>query len=327
MSQEERKSIEKTYEERVKALREKESLSKIAKIENDRVVIPGVSLEELAKYRTTVGEFSRNLNGQMSDADKANYRRDTMLKSFMMFKNWIPKQVSIRTLDIQKNVALNEWEYGRARLFLKTWAHLGFTSIGRMREIINGTDKGLAIMDELLQAKKEDYFKKTGQELEITQEEFYDMVRKELSSQMKELGLLLGLAALIIGAKMAAPPDDEDDLTKNRYKFLAKLVNKMGDEVMFYYNPLSFQGSTSGSIIPSLSLLGKAEKIIEHLGTEIYAERIGDEKLAKKNKVLKYILDPIPVISQVQKEIFPIVAPELTKEMGIRVTVEAKIQR
>jgi hypothetical protein len=311
----------------VKALQEKESLSKIAKIENDRVVIPGVSLEELAKYRTLVSEFSRNLNGQMSDANKADYRRDTMLKSFMMFKNWIPKQVSLRTLDIQKNVELGEWEYGRARLFLKTWAHLGFTSIGRMREIINGTDEGLAIMDELLQAKKQDYFKKTGQELEITKEEFYDMVRKELSSQMKELGLVLGLAAMIIGVKIAAPPDDEDDLTKNRYKFLAKLINKTGDEVMFYYNPLSFQGSTSGSVIPSLSLLGKAEKIVQYLATEGYAQAVGDEELAKKTKVIKYLLDPIPIASQFQKEILPIIDPELAKELGIRVTVEAKIQR
>jgi hypothetical protein len=327
MSQEERKSLEKTFKDRVKALQEKESLSKIAKIENDRVVIPGVSLEELAKYRTLVSEFSRNLNGQMSDANKADYRRDTMLKSFMMFKNWIPKQVSLRTLDIQKNVELGEWEYGRARLFLKTWAHLGFTSIGRMREIINGTDEGLAIMDELLQAKKQDYFKKTGQELEITKEEFYDMVRKELSSQMKELGLVLGLAAMIIGAKIAAPPDDEDDLTKNRYKFLAKLINKTGDEVMFYYNPLSFQGSTSGSVIPSLSLLGKAEKIVQYLATEGYAQAVGDEELAKKTKVIKYLLDPIPIASQFQKEILPIIDPELAKELGIRVTVEAKIQR
>ena len=77
------------------------------------MVIPGVTDEELAKYRTTVVEYVRTLNGQMSADNKANYRRDTMFRSFMMFKNWIPKLVSQRGSDIKKNKELDQWEYGR----------------------------------------------------------------------------------------------------------------------------------------------------------------------------------------------------------------------
>ena len=180
----------------------------------------------------------------------------------MIFKNWIPKQVSLRTLDIQKNNELDEWEYGRTRLFVKTWQQLGFTGIFKMRDIIKGNDKGLALMDQMLEEKREAYFKKTGQQLEITNEEFYDLVRTQLSNQMKEIGLLLGLMATFLAAKAAKPPEDATDLEKNRYKWWAKLINKTSDEVAFYYNPISFESTTSGSVIPSLTLLSKTEKKI-----------------------------------------------------------------
>lgn len=90
----------------------------------------------------------------MNEDNKAGYRRDTIISSFMMFKTWIPKLVSERGMDITKNVELDEWEYGRVRLFFKTWNQLGTRNLLKMREIINGTDEGLRILDEMLEAKK-----------------------------------------------------------------------------------------------------------------------------------------------------------------------------
>jgi hypothetical protein len=245
MSESERRALEKTFESRVKELKTTSALAKIAKIENGYVVIPGVTPEELAKYRTMIVENIRNLNGQMSEENKANYRRDTIFKSFMMFKNWIPKQVMLRGLNINKNLELNQWEYGRTRLFVKTWAQLGFRNVFKMQAILQGTDEGLAIMDEMLKAKKEEHFKRTGEELDITDEEFYDMVRRELSNQMKELGVLLGVMALLIAAKVAPPPDEKDKLAVNRFKYFLKLTHKISDEIAFYYNPLSFESINS----------------------------------------------------------------------------------
>lgn len=324
LSFEERRALERTFEDRVAELKESSSLSKIAKIENDRVVIPGVSLEELAKYRTKVVEFGRELNGQMSDTNKADYRRDTMFRSFMMFKNWMPKLISAHTLDIKKNMQLDEWQYGRTRAFVKTWAHLGLMNIGKMRAIITGTEEGLAILDEMLEAKKADYFRKNGKELQITKEEFYDLIRRELSNQMKELGLLFGLMTLLLAARAAVPPDDADELTKNRYKWWMKLTNKVSDEIAFYYNPLSFEGMTSGSVIPSITLLSKAEKAIVHLSKEAYGYSTDNEEMMDKAHPTKYFLDLVPGPSQFNREILPLVDPELAKELGIRVTAEAR---
>ena len=323
----ERKALEKSFESRVKELQESSSIDKVAKIENDRVVIPGVSQDELAKYRVKVMAHNRVLNGQMNNDDKAGYTRDSIFKSFMTFKNWIPKMVGTRILDINKNTETGEWEYGKYRLFVKTWAHLGLKNVLKMREILQGTDEGLKIMSDILKAKKEDYFRKTGKELEITEEEFYDMMRKELSNQMKELGLLLTLFASLLMVKAFAPDDDEDDLTKNRYKYFAKLLNKTADEVSFYYNPLSFQGITNGSLLPQMGILTKASKAIWAVTEEGYAEYTGEQELIDKNKTVKYLLDPVPGISQFNRELLPILYPELAKELGIRMTAEARIAR
>jgi hypothetical protein len=326
MSVADRKTLENTFEQRVKELKETRSLSKIVEVTDNDITIPGVSDEELAKYRTKVIEYGRDLSGQMNIDNKAEYRRDSLLRSFMMFKGWIPKQVSVRALDINKNLQNDEWQYGRTRLFVKTVAHLGRNTISGMRDILQGNEKGLAIMDEILEEKRKDYFNKTGQVLDISQEEFYDLMRRQLANQMKELGLLLGLFALVFAAKAAIPPDDADDYTKNQYKFWAKAINKITDELAFYYDPRSFISMTKGSVLPSLSILEKVERLFESLIKETYGYAIDDEELQDKTHPTKRFLDLIPGPSQFQQEILPLLYPEMAKEMGIRVSSQARQQ-
>jgi len=328
ISYEERRALEKSYEERVKAIKEEKSLPKIAKLSDEGLGIPGVSDEELAKFKTKIIEYSRNLTGQMSQNNKADYRRDTIFSSFMMFKNWIPKQVGLRTLDIHKNLELDQWEYGRTRAFAKTLHHLGMQNITKLRAIYLGTDEGLAILKEMYDNKKEAYFLKTGQELEITEQEFYDMMRNEITNQLKELSLVIGLFGLFVAIKMAEPPDDEEDTAYlNRYKFWAKASNKIIDELWFYYSPFSFESMTRGSVLPALGLLNKAGRFLEAGVEETYAYSIGDEEMQDKAHPLKYFLNLMPVASQASTELLPLINPEMAKDLGIRVTAEARAMR
>jgi hypothetical protein len=325
LSTSERKALEATFETRVTELKNApNALKNIAKIENGEMVIPGVSDLNIAKFSLTVSEYARTLNGQMSLTNKADYRRDTMFSSFMMFKNWIPKLVTARGMDIKRNVELDTWEYGRTRAFFKTVAFLGKSNISSMIDIINGTEKGLKILDELLAAKKIEHYKKTGQELEITQEEFYDLMREQLVNQSKELGLLLGLLLIVFAAAAAEPPEDATDAEKNAYKWYSKVINKISDEVSFYYNPISFESITKGSLLPSVGLLSKAFKIVDQVSTEGYGIATDNEEMMEKAHGLKYLLNIIPGLSQAQNEALPYLYPELAKEMGIRVSKEAR---
>lgn len=326
ISQEERRQLEKTYEERVKKLKDENSLIKTAKIENNQVVIEGVTDEALADFRTSIIEYARTLNGQMNDANKAGYRRDTIFTSFMMFKTWIPKLVSTRTEGLKENIELNEWSYGRTRAFAKTIVHLGFRNITKMRDIILGTEEGLKILNEMLEQKKLDYYRKTGQTLTITQEEFYDVMRRELSREMKELGVLFSTVGMVIAARAAEPPEDATDLEKNRYKFWARAINKMSDEIQFYYNPMSMESITRGSFLPSLGLLSKAWNLLRNIEKETRGYIINDQELIDDAHPLKYFLNLVPVGYQFQNEVLPYIDPELAKEMGIRVSVQSRRQ-
>jgi len=322
MSQEERKALERTFEDRVKALKDKESLTKVVKIVDNSLEIPGVSDEEFAKYRAQVSNFSRKVGDLMSEDDKAGYRRDTLMRSFMMFRNWIPKGISTRASDIDKNLETDSWEYGRARAFFKTLFHVGLTGINKMIDVMTGTDAGLKIMDEILQEKKEAHFRKTGQELEITSEEFYDLMRSELANQAKELGVLVGLMGLIFAVGAAKPGSNDPD--KNKYNFWAKLTNKLADRLEFYYNPLSFQSIAKGSFLPSLGVLVEGAKFFKALGTLTYAEAIGDQKLIDHTHPTKYFFDIIPVAGTMQKELVPYFFPDISKAEGVKTTTQTR---
>ncbi len=317
MSKGERNTLEKTFEARVKALKDSSSLLSHAKIVNDKLEIEGVSQQEMARFRTIMVEYGRKLNGQMNVDNKAGYRRDAILSSFMMFKTWMPKLLGERITGLDRNAQLDQWEYGRVRLFFKTWQQLGLTNIFKMREILTGSEEGLKILDEMLENKRKDYFRKTGQILEITDEEFYDLVRRELSNEMKELGTLLTLSALLVAAGVANPPDDADAGTKNKYKLFLKAVQKVSDEVTFYYNPLSFESMTKGSVLPSLNLITKIERIFIQGFKEF-----GEEP--EKAHFGKSVFAVVPGLSQLQTEIFPYLYPEEAKEWGIRVTGESR---
>lgn len=328
MTAAQRKELENTFEERVIKMREANPIEKSVKIEGDKISIEGVSDDALAEYRATIIEYNRNINGQMSVDNKAAFTRDTIFKSFMMFKTWIPKQVILRGKDISKNTLTGDWEYGRGRVFLKTLAKLGTRNIMKMRDIITGSEEGLRILDEMLQAKKEDYFKKYGEELVISDEEFYDMMRSELENQIKELKLLVGVMGMIAAAGAMIPDDDDtlDAATRNRYKYLMKGMHKIQDELSFYYNPVSMESITKGSLVPSLGLLSKTYKIFTNTAAEGYGFAIGDEQMMKKAHPLKYTFNVIPGLYQATNEVLPYVFPEVSKDLGIIVSSASRQQ-
>jgi hypothetical protein len=325
MSESERKALENSFEDRVKALQESDGMVKYAEDKDGYTTLPGVSKEEIAKFRIKIRDTSRDMSGQMSKEDRAGYTRDTLASTFMTFKGWIPKQIAIRTKDIKFNIKQERWEYGRTRLFAKLIAKQGLAAFKNAIDIMNGTDKGLGIMQELLEAKRDEYFERTGEQLNITDEEFYDMMRNAVRDQFREMQVVLMTLAIYFAARHYGDDDDEEDvMSKNAWKFLAKNAYKTAEEVNFYYNPLSVQGFTNGNLIPGMMIATKAAKIFTTGSKEIIGGISGDQDMMDKAHFGKDVLDIVPGPSQFQKEILPLCCPDVAKAWGIVTTADTQ---
>jgi hypothetical protein len=181
-------------------------------------------------------------------------------------------------------------------------------------------------MKEFFDKKKRDYETETGKTLEMSEEEFMDLVRKNIRSQLIDSLFMLGLFSLFIGLKALAPDDDEDEHVKNSHKFILKAADKIKDELWFFYDPTSLTSLVSSGIFPSIGYINNFKRLVTNFAKENYALAIGDEKAVDKNYVIKYLMKTFPVSNQAT-QILPIFYPELAKDLGLKVTSEARAGR
>ncbi len=177
-------------------------------------------------------------------------------------------------------------------------------------------------MRQLFEKKKADYETETGKTLEMTEAEFMDLVRKNIKAQLIDALFMLSLFSFFIGLKALAPDDDEDENVKNAHKFLLRAIDKIKDELWFFYDPTSFTSLVSTGF-PSISYINNVKKVIVNFGKEIYAVSTGDDEAVEKNYVIKYLMKSFPISNQAT-QILPIFYPELSKDLGIRVSSEAR---
>ena len=173
-----------------------------------------------------------------------------------------------------------------------------------------------------MKKKRLDYRMKTGKDDFMSEDEFYDLVRSNIRQSAKDVLVALSLVSLYLLAKANVPDKDEDEKVKNVYKYTVKALDKISDEVTFFYNPISFQQILNGSIFPSFGFLSDGANILNHMTKEVWGMAF-DDKLEEKNYVIKYLLKSFPITSQVSNYL-PLFAPELAKDLGMRVTAESR---
>ena len=157
----------------------------------------------------------------------------------------------------------------------------------------------------------------------MTEKEFIDLVRKNVKDQATDLVFYLALMALYLGVKAIPPDDDDDKATNNAYRYMVRAIDKVKDEVAYFYDPTSLTGIVSSGIFPSMSYLNNFKKLLVNFGKEMYAIGVEDEKLEKKNQVIKYLLKGFPITSQFDA-IFLMFFPDLAKDLGMRAQSQSR---
>ena len=316
---EQRKALEQKFEEDVKKLVEEKGVLKLGSVVNNEFVIPGVDRksDSVLDVRRKVQSLTKDALGSLSEDDVRLINMSIYGKSFMMFKNWIPRLVDVRAGNLKYNSASDAYEWGRMRMVFRVMSEDLLGSLTNLTNSLQANDKGVEFMRTLFEKKKADYEKETGKELKMTEAEFMDLVRKNIKSQMIDVIFMLTLYGLFLGLKANAPDDDEDETVKNQYKFLLKASDKLKDEILYFYDPTSITSLVSSGIFPSIGHITNYKTLVKNFMTENYAIAVGDEKLQEKNYVVKYLLRSFPVTSQAQG-MLPMFFPDLAKDLGIK---------
>jgi hypothetical protein len=151
----------------------------------------------------------------------------------------------------------------------------------------------------------------------MTDSEFIDLFKRNMRGQMKDLLFLLTLVSLYMGMKALPPDDDEDPAVKNQWKFMLRAVDKLRDEISFFYDPSSFANLLSTSIFPSIKVITDFQNLFTNFLQEMFGLALGNEDWVDDAKPMKYLMKTFPVSNQVAQYL-PMFYPDLAKDLGLR---------
>lgn len=315
----ERARLSEEFEKEVKQLIDEKGVLNISKVENGKLVIPGINRtsEGVIDLRRKVQSINKDALGNLTATDLRMINLNIYGKSFMVFKNWIPRLVDVRMGNIKYNVASDAYEWGRTRMVFRIFTDDLLKGIGRLKDSVLANDKGIEYMRELFEQKSRDYTNDTGKVLEMTEEEFMDLVRNNIKNQIVDVMFMVSMMLLVAAIK-TLPDDEEDPAVKNQYRLFVRALDKFKDELSYFYDPTSIQGLISKGVFPSMTLLENFTKGLKNFMIENWAIAIGDEQLEKDTKVIKYWMKTFPFTNQMVGYL-PMFYPELAKDLGVRI--------
>jgi hypothetical protein len=318
-TKEERDAKSEKFEEDVKSLNESKGIINLGTVVNGEFVIPGIDQKDdsVIEFRRKVQQFSNDALGSASEENKRTINMTVYGNSFMIFKNWIPRLVDVRMGGLKYNAASDAYEWGRMRTVSKIIGDDFLKSIGRLHNTLVANDKGIEYLKQMYETKKASYEAETGKTLDMTKDQFIELVRQNIKNQLLDVLIYGGLFAIFMGLKANAPDDDEDPEVKSRYSFLMKATDKFKDEIGYFYDPTSLTTLVGSGIFPSIGLIQDYKRLISHTFTELYGLTVQDDELVESNQAIKYWLRTFPVANQAAS-MLPLFYPDLSKDLGIK---------
>ena len=321
-SSEERAARKTKFEEDVKKLLDEKGLMKVAKFEKGgEFEIPGVDRKSksVIELRRIIQQFTSDALGSLTEENRRLINMNVYGSSLMVFKNWIPRLVDVRVGGLKYNAAYDAYEWGRYRTLYSMMIPDILKSIKSLTSAVTGNgDAWIEQVRAMYEKQAKDYKDNTGKTLDMTESEFIALVNQNIKNQALDLVILTTLLAIHFAAKAAAPDDDEDPNVKNAYRFMLKATDKISDEILYFYDPMTpFNLVSTNSFFPSIGLLKNYGNLLKDFALENYGMVIGDEEIVDDAKPIKYLMKSFPITSQMASYL-PMFYPELAKDLGIK---------
>lgn len=313
---EDARNYKENVEKEIAELKKTSSIAVTKKLENGKLVIPGLDLNdrtEVQRLTELTRRITRKATGSLSNNDVNRMSMNIWTKSMMVFKNWIPDLADSHFSELRRtgddfSVIINEdgiaegekYTIGRLRLLGYV---LGTSIRDRSTNLINimkMNAEGLQKLDEYYEDFAKKYEERTGEPFTMDKNEFKDMIRENIRSQIKELLLLASAFALLLSLKFMAPDDDEEDkAARNFHRYAEKAAGRFVSELSFFYDPSEFKNLLSGNLLPAIGIIDDYSKFISHFWSETTGIDIGSgltyAEVKKKAKPVKYLMKMLPV--------------------------------
>lgn len=310
------KEIDRQIENDINQLKKERSIGSTMKMEDGKLVIPGFDLsnrEQIQRLTKLTRTISTNATGGINAQNVNRAQMNIWFKSAMVFKSWIPGLAFTRFDHLKKvsddfSVTINadgmtegeRYDIGRLRLFAYVLGSSIVQQSNNILNIINLNEKGLVEIDKMFDKFGEEYFQRTGESLNMTREEFIDLIRTNLRNQMTEFTLTLSLMGLAFSMGMLAPDDDEDKATKNLFRYGQRVIDKFVSELTFFINPVEFQGILEGNLIPAIGVVTDATRFVSHFTRQVTGFDVSDpeksfEDVQKDAQPIKNLAKMFPV--------------------------------
>jgi hypothetical protein len=322
LPREQREALKEKIEKEIDELKNTRSLLKTAKVVNDELVIDGIQRNSntVYEFRNKIQQFSKDALGNMDSEDIYQYRMSILMKSMMMFKNWIPRMADVRFGGLRKTVGKDEWEWGR---FNMLWNGI-FSNMFNAAQDLIGMASG---QESLIERAKKLYIIKRSEFGEgfMSEAEFVEMYVRGAQQLVKELLTWLSMAGVVLSLG-ALTPDDDDEVTKGAHKWALRLVDKGMDELSFFYNPISMTQIANGSIFPAMGVVVDIERFAQHALTDGFYFITQNEEGMEKTKTVKYLFKSIPITKEFATYM-ALFSKEFSDDYGIQVSSQARQSR
>lgn len=319
-TREQRIAYEEEFENEVEKLIEEKGIMKVAQIVDGEFTIPGIDRKSkgVVDLRVKVRQLSGDALGNLTEENIRLINASVYGKSFMVFKNWIPRPVDVRVSSLKYNAAMDAYEWGRMRTIMRIIGEDLLNKTDYLYASLIGSEKGVDFMRQLYEKKKAEYAAETGKTLKMTEAQFIDLVRTNIRNQIYDVMFLTSMFLIVAGLKAAMPDDDgEDEAVMNQYRFIVKMADKFRTELSYFYDPTNLISLVSTGIFPSLSFVENFRKAIKNFLKENWALATGDTETAEDTYVIKYWMKTFPFTNQLA-QYMPMFYPELAKDLGIR---------
>jgi hypothetical protein len=187
-------------------------------------------------------------------------------------------------------------------------------------------DAGIEALDRYYQDFAAKYEEETGEPLNMSREDFIDMIRINLRNQLKELAILGSLMGMMFALGFTAPDDDDDKASKNFHRYTLRVMDKFVGELSFFYNPAEFQNLLNGGMFPAMGIAGDISKFTKHslmqiTGMDMNSETSYDD-VRKKAQPIKYAMKMLPVTKSIVTYL-SILNSNFAKEFDVTINKES----